>query len=51
VSYAALNQLLAAAEFEALQASDLPAMGILIPPEVGLRRLAAALAAAASRRE
>jgi len=50
VSYADLNRMLAAAEFEALQGSSQPAVGILLPPEVGLRRLTAALAAEASRR-
>jgi hypothetical protein len=49
ISYGALNQLLAWAEFEELQSRKAPAWGIRLPPGIQLKHLADALSAAASR--
>jgi len=49
ISYGALNQLLAWAEFEELQSRKAPACGIRLPPGVDLKHLADALSAANSR--
>jgi hypothetical protein len=49
ISYGALNQLLAWAEFEELQSRKAPAWGIRLPPGIQFRHLADALSAATSR--
>jgi len=49
ISYGALNQLLAWAEFEELQSRKAPAWGIRLPPGIQLKHLADALSAATSR--